>query len=217
MADRIDSIIFDMDGTLWDALSTYTKAWNEYFKSEGNGRCIGSELLLSLMGVEEKILLGEILHDIKEHERSLIYKEKIIPLIYYWVEQDGGQLYEGVKDGLERLSKKYKLFIISNCPEKLIEYFMNWSKIHDSITDSIAHGQNSRSKCDNITLLKEKHQLISPVYVGDTDSDRLQSGKANVPFIYMDYGFGNCDQYQIKFSKFNDFVEFMLLTISDED
>lgn len=199
-----------MDGTLWDAVSTYTKAWNEYFKTEGNGHFIDAELLRSLMGVEEKKLLSKILPHHKEHERSLIYKERVIPIIYYWIERDGGQLYEGVKDGLRRLSERYDLFIISNCPENLIKYFINWSGIHDWITYSIAYGQNLKSKGDNIILVKEQYNLTNPVYVGDTDSDSFQSKKANVPFFYMDYGFGKCHQYKMKFSQFNDFVEFML-------
>lgn len=206
----IDSIIFDMDGTLWDAVSTYTKAWNEYFKNEGMSQCIDPEMLRSLMGVEEKIVLDKILPHLEEWERLLVYRKKVIPLIYHWVELEGGQLYEGVISGLRRLSERYKLFIVSNCPEKLIQYFMNWSNTHQWITDSMAHGQNFCSKSDNILLIKEKYRLMNPIYVGDTDSDRRQSEEVPVPFFYMDYGFEKCDRYQLKFSRFNDFTEFML-------
>lgn len=206
----IDAIIFDMDGTLWDAVSTYSKAWNEYFKSEGHEQRIDPEMLRSLMGAEETIVLGKILPHVEEQKRALVYREKVIPLIYRWVELEGGQLYEGVALGLERLSKKYKLFIVSNCPEKLIQYFLNWSGLHPWITDSMAHGQNFRPKSDNILLIKEKYGLKNPIYVGDTDSDRWHSEKVPVPFFYMDYGFGKCDRYHMKFSRFYDFTQFML-------
>ena len=199
-----------MDGTLWDAVHSYTKAWDEYFRLEGKGHSIVPGLLHSLMGVEEKLLLFKILPHVKEKDRSLIYKERVIPLIYRMIEQNGGRLYDRVLEGLKQLSVKYKLFIVSNCPERSIGYFIRWAKIEDLITDSLAHGQNYRPKSENILLLKEKYELVHPVYVGDTDSDRIQSEKANVPFFYMDYGFGKCDQYQMKFSQFNDFVEFML-------
>ena len=198
-----------MDGTLWDAVSTYTKAWNEYFRIEGKGHSIDLEIFRSLMGVEEKLFLPIILPYMEENELSVIYKEKVIPLIYKAVEQDGGQLYDGVLEGLKRLSMKYRLFIVSNCPEKLIEYFIRWAGISDLITDSLAHGQNFRPKSDNILQIKEKYGLVHPVYVGDTDSDRLQSEKANVPFIFMEYGFGKCDRYKMKFSKFDEFVEYI--------
>lgn len=207
----IDSIIFDMDGTLWDAVSTYSKAWEEYFKREGTAQKVNPEMLRSLMGVEEKIVLGKILPHLEEQERIWVYREKVIPLIYQWVEAEGGQLYEGVVPGLESLSKRYKLFIVSNCPGKLIHYFMNWSDLHPWITGSMAYGQNFCSKSNNILLIKEKYGLKNPIYVGDTDSDRLHSEKVPLPFFYMDYGFGKCERYQMKFSRFDDFTEFMLL------
>lgn len=206
----IDAIIFDMDGTLWDAVSTYAKAWNEYFNNEGKEQSIDPEMLRSLMGVEERIVLRKILPHLEEHERLVAYREKVIPLIYHWVERDGGQLYEGVAQGLERLSKRYKLFIVSNCPEKLIHYFMDWSGVHPWITGSMAHGQNFCSKSDNILLVKDKYGLKNPIYVGDTDSDRRHSENVPVPFFYMEYGFGQCDRYQEKFLNFNEFTRFML-------
>lgn len=199
-----------MDGTLWNAVSTYAKAWNEYFKSEGISQYIDAKMLGSLMGVDEKIVLGKILPHMEEMQRSLVYRERVIPLIYRWVEMQGGELYEGVIPGLKRLSEKYKLFIVSNCPEKLIEYFMDWASVQQWITGSMAYGQNFNTKRENILLIKEKYQLINPIYVGDTDSDRIHSEKVPIPFIYMDYGFGRCDSYQMKFSHFSDFTEYML-------
>lgn len=216
MTVKIDSILFDMDGTLWNAVDSYTKAWNEYFASKKNGKTISNNLLSSLMGEEEELVLSQILPHLEKYERTILYKKIIIPLIYKVVESDGGQLYDGVLNGLTQLSEKYKLFIVSNCPERLIECFIRHAGIEDLITDSLAYGQNHRPKSENMLLLKKKYSLAHSVYVGDTDSDRIQCEKANIPFFYMDYGFGKCDQYTYKFSQFNDLVEFMLLNISEE-
>lgn len=206
----IDSIIFDMDGTLWDAVSTYAKAWNDYFNSEGQDRQIDTPQLRALMGVEEKIVLGQILPHMEEAQRGRIYREKVIPLIYQRVELEGGHLYGGVVPGLKKLSGRYPLFIVSNCPEKLIHYFMQWAGIEPCITGTMAHGQNYRSKAENMLLIKEKYNLRNPVYVGDTEADSSQSSKACIPFFFMDYGFGTCQHYQMKFSCFDDFTEFMI-------
>ena len=32
---RTDGLIFDMDGTLWDAVDTYARIWNEVFLQAG--------------------------------------------------------------------------------------------------------------------------------------------------------------------------------------
>ena len=217
MAEKIDSIFFDMDGTLWNAVDSYTKAWNEYLVSEENGKPISSDLLSSLMGEEEELVLSQILPQMDKQVQTILYNKHIIPLIYKVVETDGGHLYDGVLKGLSLLSKKYKLFIVSNCPERLIECFIRYAGIDDLITDSLAYGQNFRPKSENMVLLKEKYKLRHPVYAGDTDSDRIQCKMANIPFFYMDYGFGKCNQYAQKFSRFNDFVEFMLLTSSEKN
>lgn len=33
---KTDSILFDMDGTLWDAIDTYADIWNEAFREIGS-------------------------------------------------------------------------------------------------------------------------------------------------------------------------------------
>ena len=48
---RFDGIIFDMDGTLWDAVDSYCRIWNvtlgHYGVSEST---ISRDLLISMMG-----------------------------------------------------------------------------------------------------------------------------------------------------------------------
>jgi phosphoglycolate phosphatase len=122
--------------------------------------------------------------DRKEHY------EKVVEIQYELINSQGGQIYEGVLEGLELLSKKYSLFIVSNCPEHTIAHFMRFAGIESLIRDSIAHGQNHKSKHENIRELIRRHVLRKPLYIGDTDGDRVQSGKASVPFIFMEYGFG---------------------------
>jgi len=201
-----DSIIFDMDGTLWDAVATYVAAWNKYYKLSDIDRVITYEELAPQMGVEEKKLLKLTLPHIPEVERSEEYNNKVVPLIYDTIIEIGGDIYDGVLEGLKKLSSKYLLFIVSNCPSNTITYFMEYAGIKNIITDTLAHGQNFMSKAENIKLITKKHQLKSVVYVGDTYSDQRQSEKANVPFVFVDYGFGNSDKFINKFSDFYSLV-----------
>ena len=205
--EKIDSIIFDMDGTLWDAVSTYAKAWNKYYQLNGVNKTITYEVLGSQMGVEEKEFLKLIMPNIPEEERSEEYNNKVVPLIYSSILEAGGHFYDGVLRGLNRLSSKHQLFIVSNCPANTIDCFMEYAGIQNIITDTMAHGQNFKPKSENIKLLIEKHKLRNAVYVGDTDSDRMQSEKAGVSFVFVDYGFGKSDQFINKFSDFTALVD----------
>ena len=122
-------------------------------------------------------------------------------------------IYDGVQEGMKLLSKEYKLFLLSNCEKDGLVNFINHTKINHIITDYMEHGMNLKPKHHNMQLLVEKHGLKSPVYVGDTDSDSVESSKAGVPFVYMTYGFGHTDNFSLKFDSFSDLVEYFFKTL----
>jgi phosphoglycolate phosphatase len=197
-----DSIIFDMDGTLWDGVEAYAMGFNDFFESNNIDRRITKNDLYGFMGMEESQYLEKTLPEFTPDQRKLIYQQ-IIELQYKRIVSDGGELYDGVKEGLEKLAKKYKLFIVSNCPEFTIQHFMVWANIGEYITDTMSHGMNYRPKHENIKLLIEKYSLKAPVYIGDTDSDRKQCDILSIPFGFVSYGFGKADVYSIRFDSFN--------------
>ena len=202
-----DSLIFDMDGTLWDAVQTYTDAWNLFFERNEMARRTSKEELNGLMGMEEAQFLTIMLPEFSPDIRKIHY-EKIVDLQYELIDQQGGYIYEGVLEGLDLLSKKYPLFIVSNCPEHTIEHFMRFAGIQELIVDSLAHGQNHRPKHENIRELIRRHALKKALYIGDTEGDRIQSEKASVPFVFMEYGFGQATGFHQSFNSFADFVRF---------
>lgn len=198
---RNDSIFFDMDGTLWDGVECYAQGFNDFFKSRNIEKRFTKDDLYGFMGLEEDKYLELTLSEFSYDKRKLMYKE-IINLQYENIKKNGGEIYQNVKGGLKLLSTKYKLFIVSNCPEFTIKYFMEWAGIEECITDSMAHGVNFKPKSENIRYLVDKYSLKTPIYVGDTDSDRKQSELANMPFVFVSYGFGQTDNYDIKFDSF---------------
>lgn len=207
--DKPDSLIFDMDGTLWDAVDTYVASFNEGYKTMKVNKLITPEDLGHMMGWEKRKVLAHVLPEYDFETQDKIYEEinkaraKLIPEL-------GGILYEGVKDGLARLSTRYKLFIVSNCPEHVIRYFMRWADIEEYITDEMAHGVNSMPKNHNIKILIERHNLQNPVYIGDTETDSLESKLAGLPFIFLSYGFGKTEDYDLKFENFDQFTDYFM-------
>jgi phosphoglycolate phosphatase len=209
ITNRFDSIIFDMDGTLWDGVEIYAEGFNDFFKINGISRKLTANDLYAYMGLEEEQYLEVIIPEIPVTKRKEIYQQ-IIDFQYKRIQSDGGLLYNGVKEGLKQLSKKYRIFIVSNCPEFMIQYFMEWADINDSITDSMAFGMNYKSKHENIKLLIEKYDLQRPVYVGDTDSDRKQCDLVPIPFVFVNYGFGIVEKYALHFGSFIQLTDFLI-------
>src|ERR1700678_2431489 len=151
-----DSLIFDMDGTLWDAVDTYTESWNMIFKQLNVGRTIAKEQVLERIGWEGSKIMQVMLPEFDEERRKEIYgdvnniRRQLLP-------KNGGVLYDGVLDGLKQLADKYQLFILSNCGKGIIRIFIDWAGIDDYITDEIAYGVNYMPKHHNMKLLADTH------------------------------------------------------------
>jgi len=203
----MDSIIFDLDGTLWDSSETVLVAWNEILKNDKKiEKELTSDDLKATMGLQmheiEKILFPEME---ETYRRKLSNKcceaERVL------LEQKGGQLYEQLEEVLESLSQKYKLFIVSNCQEGYIEAFYKYHQLEKHFIDYENPGRTGLSKGENIKLIIERNQLKSPVYVGDTLGDQQAAKVAGIPFVYASYGFGEVEEYDYMIHSLSDLQE----------
>lgn len=195
-----DALIFDMDGTLWDAVDTYAEIWNMAFERENIERRITRADLLALIGTP----IDDIMRHFVPAERVEHLLKTIAELVITELPRLGGKLYEGVQEGVAELSKHYKLFMLSNCDELELPIFVRYAGIESYITDTIAYGNTRLRKAENMRLLAEKYHLQHPVYVGDTDGDCREAHWAGVPFVWMSYGFGTTDNAQLQFDTFAD-------------
>ncbi|MEW9124730.1 MAG: HAD hydrolase-like protein, partial [Thermotaleaceae bacterium] len=125
----MDSIIFDLDGTLWDATEASLKAWNEVIK---NYKEIERELtkkeLESIMGLQIEEIGMRLFPNVPKERQQKILGECAERECIYLIEK-GGRLYDNVVEVLNLLSKKYKLFIVSNCECGYIEAFFKYHKV----------------------------------------------------------------------------------------
>ena len=70
---NFDSVIFDMDGTLWDAVDSYCKVWNKTIAELGlNAAEVTRPRLAALMGVPIEGIYAELIGD-----------EKVAPCLLY--------------------------------------------------------------------------------------------------------------------------------------
>lgn len=207
---QVDAIIFDMDGTLWNALKSYAHIWNvcmDEFAIKGH---VEASDLLRYMGfsIDEIFEQGIIeTPDNLDKKKFLIRLEEIEDELMPTL---GGELFDGVHDGLQELSKHFTLMLQSNCSGKGLKNFMRYTATESFFTDYLSWGMNPVPKCENIKLLMERNGVKSAIYVGDTQSDCNQSHKAGVPFVYMNYGFGDCTDADFEYSSFSDFVKHII-------
>ena len=197
-----DSIIFDMDGTLWDAVDSYVWIWNESFRQLGLSRRFDRDSLLGMMGKQP----DEIIRECLDGEAATVDVDLVYRTVFGLQERTmlllGGRLYDGVRSGLERLASRYRLFLLSNCESYGARQFLEYTRLGHLFEDSLTFGETRLPKALNMRLLCERHGLAAPVYVGDTDSDRRQTEAAGLPFVFVSYGFGRAERADLTFDNF---------------
>ena len=204
---NIDSIIFDLDGTLWDSTEAVLKAWSRVCENNKEIKNpITKEMLESVMGLQiyeigtklfpylEEAKQSEILDLCCEEERKVLQIE-------------GGMLYKDLESILQTLSKDYPLFIVSNCQCGYIETFLEYHKLGKYFKDIECAGNTRLVKGENIKGIMKRNNLQQPVYVGDTEGDRAAAKLANIPFIYASYGFGKVDSYDYVLEEISDILK----------
>lgn len=191
----MDSIIFDLDGTLWDSADRVSKAWNEAVaKIDGVSLHLTVEDIKGVMGLPAEEGARKLLPDLTPKLRAEITKACFASESEY-LSKYGGTLYPGVEEMLAQLSQRYKLFIVSNCQDGYIEAFFQYHQLGHYFTDYENPGRTGLSKGENIKLVMERCGLTTAVYVGDTAGDRKAAAYAGIPFVYARYGFGQVEDY----------------------
>lgn len=184
-----DSYIFDMDGTLWDAVDSYCRVWNTTIEQTGiNAPEVSRKTLADLMGKPLDIIYMTLVGDALRKDRFmtvLLNNERIM------MPSLGGILYPDVKQTLAELHRRgAALFMVSNCEASGLPNFLRFSGMTDLFTDTLSFGQTDCEKDVNIATLVKRYNLQTPVYIGDTEGDCRSTHAAGLPFVWAAYGFG---------------------------
>ena len=193
MNRRFDSILFDLDGTLWDATNVTAATWVEVLAKHPEVKCaipLNHETICRYMGLTNAEL-AEVFFPGLPFDGALALMEESCALENEWLPVRGGILYDGVPETLARLKADgYRLFVVSNCQAGYIEAFLQAHRLGDLFEDIECTGNTGLCKAENIRLIMKRNGLTSPVFVGDTISDGSAARTAGIPFVYAKYGFG---------------------------
>lgn len=203
------SIIFDLDGTLWDSRQTIAEAWTEAIQhhipdhSGFTKEDIGNLMGLQIPVIAEKLFPDETLERRKElMDACAVVDQKLI-------RQKGGKLFEDLEATLKLLAEQYDLYIVSNCEDGYIEAFYEAHGLESYFKDYENPGRTGLSKGENILLVMERNSIDQAVYVGDTQGDLDAARHAGIPFIFASYGFGTPEEYDEKITAFKELVKLM--------
>lgn len=194
MKMKTESIIFDLDGTLWDSSEQVAASWNEVIGQLRHPKLadvrITKSTMHGCMGMAMDELAAYVFPMLPDTERRTVC-EACMAHENAYLAVHGGKLFDNEETLLETLAAHHRLFIVSNCQKGYIEAFLKFSGFGRFFTDFLCWGDTLKPKSYTIHRIMQKHDCKTAVYVGDTQGDCDASFDAGIPFIHAAYGFGS--------------------------
>jgi phosphoglycolate phosphatase len=205
---KFDSIIFDLDGTLWDATNVTAHGWNSALVHLKLGQFkVSAEQVKEVCGLPNSECIERIFKNVPDV--NLVELEKNLDM-----EEEAafkkclGKLYPGVEDGITKLKQSLPLFLVSNCQTWYLKRFWQQSGLEQYFEGQDCNGNENNPKHIMIKNLIQKHNLSYPMYIGDTGGDKTSCDKVGVTFGYAAYGFGDLVNEKIKFNSFSEICNY---------
>ena len=201
------SIILDIDGTLWDSRGLVAEGFNLQLTEEGYPHlCVTVDDLTPLFGKVMQDLADAILAEIPQEERYDLMIRCMEREHEYMAGHPCQVGYPNIRKTLEKLSKKHRLFIVSNSQKGYPQMCVEKLGQTPYIEGHLCFGDTGTSKGRTIRTLIEQHKIGSCVYIGDTQGDYEATLEAGIPFIWASYGFGNPTGYDAKIENIEDLL-----------
>ena len=205
----LDGLIFDIDGTLWDATDVIAIGYNRALEKEPDVdvRVTGDDLK-KLFGLPVEEIGRGVLPQLSDARREEVFA-KCIANDNGMLREMRAPLYEGVKETLRALSEKLPLFIVSNCHAGYAEACIEVNGIDAYIKEHLCPDDNGKTKAENIALICEKYGLKHAFYVGDTARDESSAREAGTGFVHATYGYGTAEAPDATIAHFAELLEFV--------
>ena len=205
---KYESLIFDIDGTLWDSRALVAEGYNIQLRSEGlEHLCVTAEDFLPLFGKVMTEIADVIFVSIPEPERYALMERCMATENEYLHRNPCRIGYPGIRETMEKLSKNYRLFIVSNSQRGYPELCIEKLGLGDYISGHLCFGDTGAEKGVTIRRLMERHGIESAAYIGDTQGDLEAAEMAGIDFIFAAYGFGDPAHWTAKIEEFGELLE----------
>lgn len=183
----INTILFDLDGTILNTLTDITNALNYTFK-KFNYKERSEKEVRSFLGNGAKVLVSKALPNLENLDEVLKFYMK-----HY---ESNGEIYTSAYDGilelLTELKGKYKLGVVSNKHQEAVENIIN--KYFPNIFDIVMGETKEIPKKPapdmlNIAIQKLNTTHEQTLFIGDSEVDIKTAQNAGVDVIAVAWGF----------------------------
>ncbi|MDD3853777.1 MAG: HAD family hydrolase [Syntrophomonadaceae bacterium] len=205
---KIETVIFDLDGTLIDSLEMYYKVLAMAF-SQLDLPMVGREIVFSQFGRGTPDWDSLLPKGIENKKDIMLQCREIIIGLWPKVYREEVDLFEGVPDLLRHLKDKSMTLGIatSGQSKELIIELLTRRKVYDLISAIVSREEVPKPKPSPMSILECLRRLDAPpeksVYVGDSIVDIRASKAAGIRSVAVLSGAGN---YDILFREGPDYI-----------
>ena len=205
---KYESIIFDIDGTLWDSRALVAEGYNIQLRRENLHHLqTNADVLLQLFGRTMAEIADGLFPDIPPEERYALMDRCIESEDGYLQQHPCDTIaYPGIRKTMEQLAQKHRLFIVSNGQKGYPQLAAKKLGVEAFVSGYLSYGDTGTDKGRTILTLMKNHNIVDAVYVGDTQGDYESTLTAGIDFIWADYGFGKPERYDAVIHQFEDLL-----------
>lgn len=125
---KYEMIIFDIDGTLWEASEITMIAANTIADEYKEVPKVSIEDIYKVMGLGKRDIAQILMPNI-ELSKAMGYVDLQTKLAIDLINKNGAHIYDNVSSVIKYLSKKYKLGIITNNFDDYVKLFLEKSNL----------------------------------------------------------------------------------------
>jgi phosphoglycolate phosphatase len=190
----VQSLIFDLDGTLLDTLTDIRLAINEALKECGYHYAFSKADCHALIGNGADVLVHKALKENDTPERFAELKKAYMPL-YAAKQEDHTKPFNGEKVTLSYLAQRgIRLFVCSNKPDALCQKVVTKYYGNDLFEEIRGIREGETPKPDPTILdemmIRRGIDRKETVFVGDSLPDLLTAQNAQLPLCLCLWGYG---------------------------
>ena len=207
---KYESLIFDIDGTLWDTRALVAEGYNIQLRREGlDHLCVDADTLTPLFGKTLPEIADILFGSLPQEQRYALTERCMKTEQDYLHTCPCDVAYPHVKQTLLELKKKHRLFLVSNSERGYPELCIQKLGLEGVFEGHLCYGDTHTSKGQTILRLMKEHDIQSAVYIGDTQGDYLATREAGIPFIFATYGLGMAEGWEEKIDRFEDLLNLL--------
>lgn len=205
-----ESLIFDLDGTLWDTTDLVAQGYNVQLRREGLAHlCVTGDDLKKLFGRTMDALADAMLGSVPVPERYRLMDRCVASEEAFLEQNPCHVFYPGVPETLRELSRRHRLFIVTNAQSGYPALCTGKLGVTDLFSGWLTFGDTGLSKGGTIRELMRRHDISDAIYIGDTRLDQQAAKEAGIPFLWVSYGFGAVQQYDARVDTFRELTRLL--------